>query len=645
MPKKDAGPTAEWVWLERSPTGGADGSAYSKLFRNDPLSPARLLVREILQNSWDAAVRRESDEQVSFRFRFRFASYVGVEKKKLLESIDFDGIRRHRDLLDAERDIPDVESVRRMSDPDVPLKVLYLEDYGATGMDGDPETNTEKRLYKALYLIGGTGDPIPGRTRGGSFGFGKSAFISASRIRTAVVHTRFAPSEDDRATQRLVGFTWWGAHSGEGRRFEGRAMLGLRSNTPPSRAVPLDDDAASKLAARLGMPSRDGTVQQRGSTIMLLDPIVAVQDVVTAVEDYWWPALEEDYFDVTIVTEDGEELSPRPRLRKDLQPFLKAYGIATRLAEPNQAKGERRPSDKWRAARNTGGIRLGELALVLDRVSVLAPVENGARDTEDGGDVLQTALFDPSQAVVALMRGPRMVIEYRPYSTRLPVRGVYVASDEIDSDLRSVEPPTHNTWATAASADADPLSRSIAEALLQRIRGAVRDLAKEHAPPPENGPVFLDRLARLLGPLFRSAGVPGVPPKPHGPLGPRTRITVAAPDQRIKAGAGLMKLIRTMVLDVPEIPGWSEARVELKFEALIAEDVDSHASLDPISFTVDPPEECEPIEGGTGFVGTIRPGSSMRFTLETSPYLEDRSILVRHQTLIERLGFETEVPS
>ncbi len=69
-----------WVWLPASPTGGTGGGAYSKLFRNDPLPPSDLLAREVLQNSWDAALVNENSDGPPFKFSFRFAELSGDSK-------------------------------------------------------------------------------------------------------------------------------------------------------------------------------------------------------------------------------------------------------------------------------------------------------------------------------------------------------------------------------------------------------------------------------------------------------------------------------------------------------------------------------------------------------------------------------------
>ncbi len=472
--------TPRWVWLPANPLGGAGGAAYSKLFRNDALPAADLLAREVLQNSWDAALVHELPDAPAFRFCFRFVTLKGASKARFLQSFNFESILERRQALGNDRYFPDGEAILNLSKQRQPLQLLYLEDYGTHGMYGDPKTTVKSHLYKALYILGSTSKDDSRESQGGSFGFGKSAFIGSSGLRSVVAHTRFAPRQGDGASQRLIGFTWWGEHEVGGKAFEGRAMFGLPGKTLQSGALPLVDRPAESLAASLGMPKRSSAAGQMGTTVMVVDPVVGPEEVCAAVERYWWPALEDHLMDVTIETEQGDTLVPRPRGQKSLVPFVKAYGIAVGLKEPKPASNERLASNKWRA--DSQGTKYGSLALVIDKDSSSL---DGSVDADP---------IDASKPVVALIRGPRMVIEYKTFQSRLPIRGVYVASPEIDDYLREVEPPAHNTWDNVRSQQVDERAREVAKSALRAdspfspgVRRGIRSPAIRRA----NGPAAL----------------------------------------------------------------------------------------------------------------------------------------------------------
>ena len=194
---------------------------------------ADLLAREVLQNSWDAALVHELPDAPTFRFRFRFVTLKGVAKANFLQAFDFQSLLERRRLLGEDRNFPDGGAVLQLGKPRQPLRLLYLEDYGTHGMYGDPAKTLSSHLYKALYILGSTSKDGSGTSQGGSFGFGKSAFIASSGLRAVVAHTRFAAQKGDKASQRLVGFTWWGEHEFGGKAFEGRAMFGSPGKIGP----------------------------------------------------------------------------------------------------------------------------------------------------------------------------------------------------------------------------------------------------------------------------------------------------------------------------------------------------------------------------------------------------------------------------
>jgi len=559
--------SARWVWLPANPTGGTGGGAYSKLFRNDALPTADLLAREVLQNSWDAAQRHTDREAPPFRFRFRFASLRGKAKAQFLAEADLDSLAERRGKIGVDRDIPKPEAVEKLFDAKESLAILYLEDYGTHGMFGDPAKITQSHLYKALYVLGSTGKDLASGTQGGSFGFGKSAFISTSEVRTAIAHTRFAQTKTDKATERLIGFTWWGEHEAGGKPFEGRAMFGDPAREQRLGAHPLTDKAAEKLAGLLGMPVRGPAAASLGSTVLLISPLVDPAQLKDAVERYWWPALEDPAMDVVIETSDGEEILPRPRLNKQLRPFLLAYGIASGLKQPKHPREERLASVKWRA--DSEGTKYGNLALVIDK-----------EYTQSQGDA-EAGLGDMTTPTVALVRGPRMVIEYKSFSSRLPIRGVYVADPEIDANLREVEPPSHNSWDNTSSAEISERSREIALGVMRRIRRSVKDFAQEFAPPPSavltDLPLFGDLLSQFFSGRVPGPN-PGPSPSPEARSGAALTFRTTKPDVRRHAAQERISLTRQVGIRIPADARWEGASLSVEIQGSIAWDLTGHAS-------------------------------------------------------------------
>ena len=124
-------------------------------------------------------------------------------------------------------------------------------------------------------------------------------------------------------------------------------------------------------------------------------------------------------------------------------------------------------------------LRLGSLGLIAEPGGW-----SYEPDPEEGsGDTAQRSL-------VALVRGPRMVVEYYEAGRSRPfVRGAFVAADEVDELLRQTEPKAHDSWQVRVDEADDPGRLAVADAVLRRIREHVRkfrDQLKPAARPAED---------------------------------------------------------------------------------------------------------------------------------------------------------------
>lgn len=610
---------AEWVWLPSSPAGGASGTTFTQALGNEGIAAADLVAREVLQNSWDAALLKTDIDAPAFRFKFRFEEYVGGKHSKIVKTLGLNSLLNQRESLESNaRDIPELEDVRRLLDPQKPLRVLYLEDFGTHGMFGDPKKYKSSHLYKAMYILGSTSKNAEEGTRGGTFGFGKSAFIGASEIHTAIAYTRFAPREDDDATRRLIGFTWWGDHEIGKDSYQGRAMFGTAKRLIRDGAQPLVDKDADAMAEQLGMTIRSKKKSDFGSTIMIIDPTINAEDLKIAVERNWWPALEDQAMDVVIEKADGSQLVPRPRSNKNLRPFLKAYGIARGLKTPRDEKTERLASAKWRA--DGSGRKYGELALVLDTEF---DVSESSEDLSYG---------EAHSPTVALIRGPKMVIEYKSFSSRHPIRGVFIADEAIDNHLRQVEPPAHNSWEKNWTKQLNKESKAVAKATMDRIRRSVKDFALEFAPPPSSFTANLPLLGSLLSGLFGGKSL-GKTPKPQPEPGPKTEklvIRTAKPDQKIAVpGKQEIYLKKWILIKIPQSPQWGTATLRFAVSVSIGQEIEAKKTNDLIKVKkVIAPNGFSKSKDGQKFEGQVSGGQELVFEITTVPYWKDLTAVV-----------------
>ena len=610
---------ADWVWLPSSPAGGVAGTTFTQALGNEGIAAADLVAREVLQNSWDAAQFKTDKDPPAFRFKFRFAEYIGPQHSKIVKALGLDALLDQREGLSSNaRDIPELEEVRDLMNSKKPLRVLYLEDFGTHGMFGDPKDFKSSHLYKAMYILGSTSKNSEEGTRGGTFGFGKSAFIGASSVHTAIAYTRFGLRKGDDVTRRLIGFVWWGDHEIGKNSFQGRAMFGKAARISRDGAEPLVDKAADEMAEQLGMTLRSKDKADFGSTVMILNPTVTAEDLKLAVERNWWPALEDQSMDVIIEDADGTQLVPRPRSNKHLKPFLQAYGIARGLKTPGDEKIERLASTKWRA--DDKGLKYGDLALVLD-----TDFEATETDGESG-------FGESNSPTIALIRGPRMVIEYKSFSSRLPIRGVYIADLSIDNYLRQVEPPAHNSWEKNWTKHLDKDSKRVAKGVMDRIRRSVKEFALEFAPPPSSFTANLPLLGNLLSGLFGGKALGKTPgPKPGpGPKADKLFVRTAQPDKKILVpGTQQIYLKKWISIKIPQTPQWETATLRFTVTVSIAQETEAKKTSDLIEVEqIIAPVGFYKMEEDNKFEGPVSGGQEVVFEITTVPYRKDLTAVV-----------------
>ncbi len=488
--------TTNWFWLKPDEYGGAGGSAASKLMRASTFSAAALLCREVIQNSWDAAQQyRREDKNHQFKVVFRFAKLTNFELESRRRALGHREIGEHISGSDiSAKEKKAVQTGFFSNEPEA--TVLYIEDFGAHGLSGHPKLTRKSHLFKALYAFGITAkDNEAGG--GGSYGFGKSAFIRASRSHTVVAYSCFEPTINDHKTRRLVGWSWWEGHEtlepgGKSVDHQGRAIFGVFSSSDSSGIVhvePYEDSRADEVATSLGIEPREpGNRLTNGTSLMLLDPSVTPDEIVKSIEDYWWPALVDNLMTISVVDENGDELHPKPRQRDDLKPFIRAYELATSPADAKLPNTEMKEVVNFKPLNDKQNV--GQIAAV----SI-----DGDLDSLDDED------FKPR---VALIRGPRMVINYFDGFTRkkVPIRAAFVtdATNEVaDSLLKETEPPAHDVWDRQLSTDISEEATKLAKFVMSQISASVNKFAGTLQPSSEGGirkiPIFSKFFGQLLG--------------------------------------------------------------------------------------------------------------------------------------------------
>lgn len=643
-----------WFWQEIDAGFTAVSGDFSKEFKNETVkepgifaahhasAEAVLLVRETIQNSWDAARERyEASGAEDFAVRFRLYDMEGSDRQQIAEELGLDDLARRVADVRAEHGtggrrmlgLSERDCLSRLSEERT-LRLLEVSEEHGGGMGG-PWQGDRSKLFKAMCSLGITPSTSG---RGGSYGYGKAGLIRGSAIRTVVAYTCFPEHPNDPGvTRRLLGMTYWGSHQLQGSSYNGTRWFSDR--TTDGKGLPYSNERADQVAQKIGIPLRSASEPaELGTTLLVIEPTVDADGLLRATERFWWPALCDDElaFEVSVTDETvgGRERHPRPKQNPDLKAFLDTFDNA--LTPPDSKR------DRYREHR-LGAIETvrhpGTVALASDPDGWSFPTvgdswgtgaaggdANSVRDAHDVGASSVDDLTSPEaehRSLVALVRGPRMVVEYFEAARAAPhIRGTFVASADSDDMLRDTEPKAHDAWHTdAGSGDVPPDSAALAKTLLRRITNHVNRFRKDIKPKPKPNrdlklPVW-DELARQLEGSVRGPGPPPPPPPPA------PRLLSIHPGERLEpASNGGVRLTGRASVSfsehhTPTAPEGDliEVRVRYQFEG-----ADRKEAAD-VALLVTGPEEFEEVNGRVGtYRGRLRAHETARFGYESDPY-------------------------
>ena len=601
-------------------SGGSQAPARfgALLGRGEEENSAALYSREGFANSIDAAPGED------FLLKVKFDRLDGKRAESLWDLLDLGTLAGRAASDSLSRDDlglrpEDILSKGRGT----PIRTMTTVEVGGGGMPGSIYEH-ESVMADALFQVGFSNKEA-GRL--GSYGYGKAAVAQASAIRVLVAYSCFEPRGDDPVTRRLMGIAYWGQHSYQGRAYLGFAGFGDSGQEQHASEFPLPlvDESADRFADSLGLARRDAaSVDERGTTFLLLEPSFDAWHLLAATELFWWPRLQNDRdgtFGVEITDESGEVHVPRVSSdHPQLGPFVDAYQAAEKVrSDPDPQSQEKLTDDV--------AVRVGDAGITSLRVC------SGPEDVP----------------LLAIMRKPRMVVSYEnvKLQTRNPaLAGVFVAHDEVNENLRRVEPHEHDKWfrqntgaLRASSTDFD-VSRKVrtdvqaAEVLLR-------------APDPE--PITSAAVFSSFFPAANTATTKPRPPRPRGQKKQRlVRVWLVHPDDSNQVverptreltankSAWFARAQVRFQLDEDRATklGLQNLTAEITIRAVVLEnEIDSLAGTDwPLVVKQLPgghlpfEEQSSPSDLSKRYRGVFEIGHPIQFEVKTDPYELDWSI-------------------
>lgn len=495
--------------------------ARNQLGRPD-LEPLTVLVREAAQNSWDARLGN-----TPVIFGIAGWSLDGAQRACLKKQVF-----RH-----APPNIPFESFLEKK-----PANVLAIYDRGTTGLTGptradEVSPSLPQREKNFVAFLRNIGQPRKADFGGGTYGYGKAVFYTASRLRTIIVHTHCRV--DGSGESRLMA----AALATRYEKYTGRHWWGLRGRG--SVVDPVVGPRADELGSALGMPgfARGET----GTTILVLDPVLGEAGseddpkertpdqalpfmAASALWNFWPKMLPAEGAEPSMKFKFswcGRELRlPNPEDHPALHGFvtgMRDLRAAESSADMVPAVSEKTvPIRSLRPKKDLGILSLARFPSVprgqssdhLElAIRALAPYEHRCRH-------------------VALMRNPELIVRYEPGPENeiYEYAGVFkVDRDaEVDRAFADSEPPTHDDWEPNAL---EGRTGTYVRVALRRIREAVKDFAVPAAAGVAQVPQmplggFSERLGGLIASINGTgAGVDGTGPgvRPPEPAKPRVR--------------------------------------------------------------------------------------------------------------------------
>lgn len=502
------------------PRGAGDQTSggRGKLLRpTSDLSRVGIVVRETLQNSWDA---RDENWDPAYGVR---VYQVGDTARTVLREQVFTDLPASLNELAVSLNNPD-------------LHAIEIYDRGTTGLNG-PYRATEvaeegfpNNFNSFVFDIGTTKSS---ESSGGTFGFGKTATFEVSRVHSVVYWTRCLNDEGE-YEHRLIAASLHEPYAENQVRFTGAHWWGRLvpsiSNPALSDIVPIVGDDARRLGEQLfHVPfgdevSDEGVFHETGTSILILDPIISVKDPDNAEtgEDQA-PLVQVAVRSDSHVTQLLEQVSDALSLNSwpktvpmdsENSPMLielyrnqEELNVAERIRDENQIYANSLIQVRKKQGQQTFENQLPTLSGLLDEKTfdiVLRPTYKAGmsrtdffgsrKDSVVGHLHLSLSLknsIDAGKALrqnsLCLMRsGAELVVYYDSIvdfvDDHFEWHGVFKPTPECDKHFSASEPPTHDSWNPRSGTD-NEISAYVVSRTLNHIRQKTREFLSAHQAP------------------------------------------------------------------------------------------------------------------------------------------------------------------
>jgi len=470
-----------------------------------------LLIRETLQNSWDA---REEDWYPAYGVRL---DRLDKTKRALLLDNVFTDLPASLEQIRASLNSPDIH-------------VLEIYDRGTTGLDGPYRASEEaadgmpNNFNSFVFDIGTTSDS---EVSGGTFGFGKTATFEVSKAHSVVYWSR-CRGLDGTLEYRLIASTLHDDYAEGGKRYTGAHWWGVATDDD---VVPLRGRQAEELGNALFQNSFGE--DETGTSILIIDPEISFTGNSEGPVNERTPVRTDEHSDELIrqisdalaynawpktISADGEYPPMIFELFRNDESQEVAAAIRSRwsrwadaLIQVRRHQGQQ--SDEVDPERPAGVLRE-----VTEPISLRPRSLNATRE-EVFGDRTDTVVghlhlvssigeTDPQVRTVpknklCMMRSEaELVVRYDEFADTeddgLQWHGVFKPTPQCDRHFSATEPSTHDSWNPRAAEK--EVSTYVVEKALQQVRLKTRKFLSESGTEQRDG----ERSVRMVALALRS---------------------------------------------------------------------------------------------------------------------------------------------
>jgi hypothetical protein len=545
---------------EPVPPGGG------KIGKLNPLSgPSMyaLLVREAVQNSWDA----RDDDRGNAPVHFSMTGFdLDTTEANFLRSImpvrDLKGFSRLTDTDDGKGDIHPQAVLERDR-----IKLLIISDRNTVGLCGPTLGGMSwepKRLGKPLArgqqrfanFVRNTGrsEANTGIGDGGAFGIGKSALWMTSECGTVLIHTRTTDEHGD-PVDRFIGSIWGSDFESGDHQYTGRHFIGRRSRS--GLIEPLEGAEADQAVEGLPIPNYEVDGRPAfGTTVMIVAPRMhlgwdlEMNRLRDAIRWHVWPkrvpAVRGEKtppdMEMRLAWNNNPVKIPEPLSDMEIRPYALAlqHCVTQRQHEDSSSEDSIKMDFEARCHRplkKLGDLKFREGGAADDNVFHTTQILDES-DLPDGtSELVDDELIDidpvidfekPWGKTALIRREPLLLVKYRDIPGQDTQRfvGVYLSEDdaEIEAALTEAEPPAHDEW-KASRVPKEYYRRTYVKRTLAEIKRIEIEFAKQCRDSDSghsgSGEQELSRLISV-GMLGGLGGGP-VPPTTTDPDPDRTR--------------------------------------------------------------------------------------------------------------------------